>query len=307
MTRISNIAQHNLTISQIFETQSRLQRAQLQLSTGKRSPNYSGIANDSQRLVNLESSRARTDQFVTNNRIVTLRLQTMELSVANIFEAASKLKTILVNGLNVSNASEFSLNLEADNLLQEVAKQLNIKIGDRFLFAGNITDTAPVDLNAAGYSAPPASYPSNADTGYFQGDSTRVKVRAADDFDVTYGATADEAGFEKIIRALQLAKTASTSPTIDRLRLQEALAVVNEAIADIPDIRSRIGASLNALDKADVGHSDLLIFVEETINDIENVDITATVARLAADQVLLQASFMTISRLQELSLANFLR
>ena len=307
MTRISNIAQHNLTISQIFETQSRLQRAQLQLSTGKKSPNYSGIAIDSQRLINLESSRSRTDQFVTNNRIVTLRLQTMELSVANIFEAASKLKTILVNGLNAFNASEFSLNLEADNLLQEVSKQLNVKIGDRFLFAGNIIDTAPVDLNAPGYSAPPTVYPSNADTGYFQGDGTRVKVRAADDFDVTYGVTADEAGFEKLIRALQLAKTASTSPTIDRLRLQEALAMVNEAIADIPNIRSRIGASLNALDKADVGHSDLLIFVEETISDIENVDITATVARLAADQVLLEASFLTIAWLRDLSLTNYLR
>ncbi len=307
MPRITNIAQHNLTISQIFETQSRLQRAQLQLSTGKKSPNYSGIADDSQRLVNLESSRARTDQFVTNNRIVTLRLQTMELSVANVFEAASKLKTMLVNGLNASNASEFSLNLEADNLLQEVSKQLNVRIGDRFLFSGNIIDTAPVDLNAPGYSAPPSVYPSNADTGYFQGDNTRAKVRAADDFDVTYGATADEAGFEKLIRALQMAKTASTSPTIDRLRLQEALAVVNEAIADIPNIRSRIGASLNALDKADVGHRDLLIFVEETISDIENVDIPATVARLANDQVLLQASFLTISQLRDLSLTNFLR
>ena len=164
-----------------------------------------------------------------------------------------------------------------------------------------------MDLNASGYSAPPTSYPSNADTGYFQGDSTRIKVRAADDFDVTYGATADEAGFEKLIRALQLAKTASTSPTIDRLRLQEALAMVNQAIADIPNIRSRIGASLNALDKADVGHRDMLLFVEETISDIENVDIPATVARMTMDQVLLQASFLTISRLQDLSLTNFLR
>ncbi len=307
MTRITNIAQHNLTISQIFETQSRLQKAQLQLSTGMKSPNYSGIADDSQRLVNLESTRARADQFVSNNRIVTLRLQTMELSVANVFEAASKLKTMLVNGLNASNASEFSLNLEADNLLQEVSKQLNVKIGDRFLFAGTIIDTAPVNLNASGYSAPPTSYPSNADTGYFQGDSTRVKVRAADDFDVTYGATADEAGFEELIRALQMVKTASTSPTIDRLRLQEALAVVNKAIADIPNIRSRIGASLNALDKANDGHRDMLVFVDETISDIENVDFPAAVARMTNDQVLLEASFYTIARLRDLSLTNFLR
>ena len=51
----------------------------------------------------------------------------------------------------------------------------------------------------------------------------------------------------------------------------------------------------------------MLVFVEETISDIENVDIPATVARMTNDQVLLEASFLTIARLRDLSLTNFLR
>ncbi len=306
MTRISTLNQHNLILNRIFDTQRRIQTAQFQISTGKRSNRYSGIAVDAQRLVNLENTRLRTEQYLSNNRIINLRLEAMELSTAKVFDSASKLKTLLVNAINSSNAAEFAINLEAQNLLDEVAKQLNIKIGDRYLFAGNVTNIAPVDFNAAGFNTPPSVYPSSKDTGYYQGDATKQVVRAADDFDISYGITADEGGFEQVIRALRMTADASTSPIIDTLRFQEALKVVSTAIDNIPTIRSRIGASLKAVDAANLGHNDMELFMERTISDIENVDIPETVARISNDQVLLEASFMTIGRLSQLNLANFL-
>lgn len=306
MTRISTLNQHNLILTRIFETQSRMQLAQFQISTGKKSNRYSGIAVDAQRLVNLESTRARAEQYISNNRIITLRLDAMELSTAKTFEAASKLKTLLVNALNSSNAADFSINLEAQNLLDEISKQLNIKIGDRYLFGGAVTNIPPVDLNASGFNAVPPVYPSWADSGYYQGDNTKHVARVADEFDVTYGITADEVGFEQVIRALRMTADASTNPTIDKIRFQEALKVVNTAIDNIPTIRSRIGAALKAVDAANLGHNDMELFMEKTISDIENVNIPETVAQLANNQILLEASFITIGRLAQLNLANFL-
>lgn len=61
MTRISTLASHALSQSQIGATQKRLQDLQIQLSTGQKSLRYTGIAADSDRLVNLESTRMRTD------------------------------------------------------------------------------------------------------------------------------------------------------------------------------------------------------------------------------------------------------
>ncbi len=306
MTRISTLNQHNLLLSRIFDTQARMQTAQFQISTGKKSVRYSGIALDAQRLVNLESARARAEQYLSNNKIVSLRLEAMEISTAKVFEAASKLKTFLVNALSSSNAADFPINLEAQNLLDEVTKQLNFKIGDRYLFGGAVTDVAPVDLNDANFPAVPPVYPSAANTNYYQGDNNQHVARVADEFDVTYGVTADAEGFEQAIRALRMAADASTSPTIDRIRFQEALKVINTAIDNIPTTRSRIGASLKAIEGADLGHNDMELFMERTISDIENVDIPETVAQLANNQVLLEASFMTIGRLSQLNLANFL-
>lgn len=307
MTRIANLAQHNQILANIRNTQTRLQDLQIQTATGFKSQRYSGIAPDSRQLVNLESSRARMEQYQANNNTVNLRLQTMEISVGHVFDSASKLKTLLTNALNANNAVDMAVPQEAQNMLAEVAKQLNTKIGDRYLFAGSKIDTPPVDLNAAGFSAPPNVYPSVADTGYYQGDSVQLTARAADDFDLTYGVTADEDGFEKIIRALNLTASVSLSPTVDRNRLQDALIVVNEAIASLPTIRSRIGTAQNALDLANEVHADMTTYLDQSITNLTSVDIPEAMTRISNEEVLLQASYMTISQLGQLSLANFMR
>jgi flagellar hook-associated protein 3 FlgL len=307
MTRVVNLAQQNLIMSYIRDAQTRMQETQIQMSTGYKSQRYSGIAADARQVVNLESSRARIDQYQANNKTVDLRLQTMESSTAQVLDAATQLKTLLTNALNASNANDMAVGLQAQNLLNEVSKQLNVKIGDRYLFSGSKTDTPPVNLSAAGYTAPPTTYPSVADTGYYQGDDTILSTRAADDYDISYGVTANDPAFEKIIRALQLTATVTTSPTLDRDRLQDALNLANDAVNTLPTIRSRIGATQNALDAANDDHADMSTYMDQTILQLTSVDVTEAASRLASDQLTLQASYMTISQLSQLSLANYLR
>lgn len=307
MTRVVNLAQHTLILSQIRDAQARMQETQIQMATGYKAQRYSGIAPDARQLVNLESSHTRMEQYQASNKVVDLRLQTMESSTAQVLDAATKLKTLLTNALNASNANDMAIGLQAQNLLNEVAKQLNVKIGDRYLFSGSKTDTPPVNLSAPGYSAPPTTYPSVADTGYYQGDGVVLSTRAADDYDLSYGATADEPAFEETIRALQLAATVTTTPTLDRDRLNDALGLVNDAINGLPTIRSRIGAAQNALDAANEDHADMMTYMEQSIVQITSVDVTEAASRMASDQLMLQASYMTISQLSQLSLANYLR
>lgn len=307
MTRISTLAQHQLTQAQIAQTQKRLQEFQIQLSSGHKAMRYSGIASDAGRLINLENAHMRMDQYVKSNGILSLRLETMELSVAKSFNIASELKTLLVNALNGQNAAELPLDLIAGNLMDELAGVLNVKLDGRYLFSGAATGTPPVNFSAAGFAAPPTVYPSSADTGYYQGNSAMLTARVADDHDVTWGATAEEEGFEKLIRALHLTTTATTSPQVDAQRLQEALDLVNQAIDRIPVTRARIAAAQNAIDRANESHADLKIYLAQTITDIKGVDVAEAVTRMTNDQILLEASFMTVSRLAQLSLANYLR
>ena len=307
MTRVADLGQSQLIKSYIADTQARLQATQIQVTTGQKAQRYAGIADDANTLVNLESSNARIQQYLANNKIVTARLNAMDTSLSQLTDIASKLKTLLVNAANGSNASQMGLSDQATNLLNQAAGLLNAKFGNAYLFGGTRTDTPPVNLSAAGYSAPGSSYPSNVDTGYYQGDTTKLVARAGDSFDVTYGVTANQNGFEELIRSLQLTATASVSPTIDSTRLNEALSVVNSAIQDLPTIRAGIGAAGNAIDQANTEHNTLSTYLEQNITDIKAVDVPSALTQLSSDQTLLQAAYTTIVKLSGLSLAQFMR
>jgi flagellar hook-associated protein 3 FlgL len=306
MTRVTDLAQHNLTQFHLRNAQERIFDTQIQIATGTVADRYSAIGTDAGRLVSLESTQTRIEQYVKNIEIIDQRLQVMETNTSQVFELASTFRTLLINGLNAEASSDLGLALAAQDILQQVAGLLNEQQDGRYLFSGTATNVAPVDLNASGFTAPPPLYPSAADTAYFQGNSTKLSVRVDSNVDVTYGVTADETGFEQIIRALHLASTADVGPPQDRNRFEEALRVVNEALDDIPLIVSRIGGARRTLEQITSKHQEFSLFTEEAIGKIENVDVAEAVSRLTKDQVTLEASYLTVARLAELSLVRFL-
>lgn len=303
MTRVANLAQHNQLTSLIFGTQSRMNEFNLQIASGKNSQDYKGISAESTRLVSLEVSHGRVTQFVKNNEDAERFLTTMETNVAQILDVMTGFKTLLVNALNADNAADLNMNQQARQMLEQVAGLLNEEEAGRFLFAGSMTNTQPVDLTAlpVAYTIPTADGDSAA---YYQGDTRQHVIRAAENFDITYGVHAGEQGFERAIRALDV--VVKGAPT-DRVMLEHALSVVNQTLEDIPDIRTRIGVSHNAISDTNVKHQEFLLFAEQTITEIENVDLAKAVTQLNAQQVSLDASFLTLARLGELSLMNFLR
>ena len=92
MTRVANFAQHERNLAHILEAQRRLNEGQLQISSGKKSEHYSGVARDARRIVNLETAHIRTTQFISNNNLVDQRLQAMETNVSQVFELVTQYK-----------------------------------------------------------------------------------------------------------------------------------------------------------------------------------------------------------------------
>lgn len=303
MTRVANLAQHQRNLAHILNAQARLTTGQIQISSGKVSPQYSGISRDARQLVNAEMSLARTAQFVTTNNTIDQRLQTMETNVSQIFNVLTEFKSLLVNGLNANNSDDLAMPTQAQAMLNQVTALLNVEEDGRYLFAGSRTDTAPVVQSGLPltYTIPTSDGDAN---GYYVGDTVQFSVRADESFDLQYGINAGEQGFERVIRSLHMMVigTPNSRPTMD-----DALKVVNQAIDSMADVRTRIGTVRATLARINQMHEDFQLFTAKTISDIENVDITKVITNMAADQTAVEASFMTIARLSRLSLTNFLR
>lgn len=83
--------------------------------------------------------------------------------------------------------------------------------------------------------------------------------------------------------------------------------MMKSAVDGLSDIRARIGTSSKVLEAAKSSHDDYLTYSTNVVSSLEDVDVAEATARLAQDEVQLQASYLSVSRLSEVSLLQYLR
>lgn len=310
MTRVATYAQHLLTQSYLRATQSRINSDNTAIASGKVAQSYSQLGVDSHRLLSLEDSGAKAEQYIKNIDRATGRLNIMESAVGTLVDRATYVLGQLATAINADNADNIALDELGGSYLTDTAQVLNVRHEGRALFAGSRGNLKPVDL--AGYD-PTAAWPppvlGTVDTSYYLGDGVTATARADESFDLDYGITADEPGFEKFMRALAYTRWAGQNPTDpDRGNvLSAAMDLTREAIDDMSRVRSKIGTNASVLDATRIRHEQFQNYATEAISGLEDTDLTQAITRLNADQTLLQASYLSLSRLDSISLVDFLR
>ena len=310
MTRVATYAQHLLTQSYIRVTQSRVDAGNTAIASGKVAQSYAELGVDSFRLLSLEDADSRSGQYIKNIDRAIGRLNIMESSVNTLVDRATYVLGQLAIAINADNADNVDLTELGDAFMVDTAAVLNVRHEGRSLFAGSRGNLAPVDLSAYDPTAgwPPVT-PGVVDTGYYRGDGITATARADDNFDLDYGVTADAPGFEKMLRALAYTRWAGQNPTDpDRgVALSAAMDLTREAIDDMARIRSEIGAKSSVLESGRLRHEQFRNYAAEAISGLEDTDLTEAITRLTSDQTLLQASYVSLSRLDSVSLVDFLR
>tara|TARA_B100000674_G_scaffold197776_1_gene161352 strand:+ start:7020 stop:8213 length:1194 start_codon:yes stop_codon:yes gene_type:complete len=140
------------------------------------------------------------------------------------------------------------------------------------------------------------------DADYYNGDHQIMELRVDEQYDVSYGILADNPAFQQLIQGLGIAAS-----TEDEDALTTALGFINNAINDLPNVQGQIGLDIANVERFEERHQDFKVFAAQAISDIETVDVPLTLAELTQYETALQASFISISRAADLSLANYLR
>ncbi len=305
MFRVANYAQHQLTLSYTLGTQSNAAKTQIQIASGKTAQQYAEIPRDANQLVSLERDIQKTEKFTQNIDQVVARLNIMESSIATMVNRATEVLGIMSQGLSGSNINDLPLQSFSATFLSEAAALINTEHEGRYLFAGSITDSPPVDLNDPAYT-PNAGLPGvfTADFDYYNGDQTLLSVRADESFETDYGITGDEPAFEELLRALSYMDYAGAN--LDTAVLTEAYNLMKSAVNGLGDLRGQIGATSLVLEKTKEGHESFNTYAENLVSSIEDTDIAAATTQLSMDELTLQGSYLALSRLSSLTLINFL-
>jgi len=148
-------------LQQILALQDRTNKEELQVSSGRVSQSYSGIAAASNTVLNFQISEALTQQYQTDNSITTTKLQASGAAVSGVQTAITNFKNQLTSFQQNGATDAQTINQMqtfAFQALQDIQAYLGTNINGNYLFSGGKTSTVPVQLPAATLSKFQALY-----------------------------------------------------------------------------------------------------------------------------------------------------
>ena len=194
MTRIGTLGSNTSYIDRILDIQSRMSTGQDQVSTGLKSQIYSGIATDSNTLLNFETEKASAEQFIKGNKAVDTKLSAAADSLTGIqksMKTFSKQLDVFYSGNTTNQKSVEQIQSFAFQSMLDIQSYLGANVNGQYLFAGGRLTQDPVQLNVSTISAFQSTYNGSTrtwptsrsaqllDTTVTRSDSTKLFFSAA--------------------------------------------------------------------------------------------------------------------------------
>jgi flagellar hook-associated protein 3 FlgL len=147
------------------------------------------------------------------------------------------------------------------------------------------------------------------DTISFSGIQLTVEGTPAANDTLTVSPASTEDVFSTLDQLRSALRSTSTSPTqkaVLNTSLGATLTQLDNAMNHLSDVRSEVGARLNAIEQTTTNREDLKVTLESTLSDLRDLDYAEAVSRLTLQQTGLQAAQASYARLSQLSLFDYL-
>lgn len=297
-TRLSTSQITDSSLYGIQESYARFDVAQRRVNTGKQvekpSDNPTGVAQS----LEYRERVSEIDQFARTIASAKNFAATSEAALNNVSSLTRQARTLGVQAASdgLDSQAHTALAGQIQNIISQIASIANTTYGSQYVFAGQRTDTAPIQPTATGYKYVGGTRDTNdADVTLDIGRSESIKVNVAGDQVFTpllaaLGKLRDDAG------------TGATSQ-ISNTDLTAIDAQINNVLA----ARADLGSKVQRLDLTGQRNDVVKQNYTKFISDIENADIPSSVVELQTAQTAYQAALQSTSRAFQNSLLDFIK
>lgn len=299
--RISTIQIFQQRVDAMLAQQQQLSRTELQLATGKRLVSPADDPAASLRNLQLEDRRTQNIQFLENIDRAQGRLELEEGALASGVDVLQRVRELAVGALNATmGPGELqAIGVEVRSLLDGLVGIANARNANgEFLFAGYQTGSVPFTDNGSGV----VSYSGDQGKLHLQVSPTRQLAVADNGADVFMAVPASAGGFVSVFDVVNdfanaLAAGAPQSATLTDL---------DTAMDSLLAVRADVGTRLRAVDEQRNINQSFDLVIEREQSDIVDLDYTEAVSRFNRELLAFQASEQVFSKVQGLSLFNFI-
>lgn len=296
-----------------------LNKTMLQLSTGKKIVVPSDDPAGSARVLGLNQAKSRTEKFQDNISTTKSSLEIEETAIDSVVNVLQRVRELTIQ----ANNDTYDAVQRAD-IGKEIEQQLGALVGlanttngnGEYLFAGFGNRNQPFVYNGG-----TVEYKGDQGQQLLQIGPTRQIASGDNGFDVFMDIRGSDDGVNTsnspmsvfaIVGELQtVLNTNAGSPSAVPVEdyhdsMNRIIGNLDVAMGHIVDKQATIGARLNATESQENVNEDYLVQLASTLSDTQDLDYTEAISRLEQQQIGLQASQQTFTKIQGLSLFNFL-
>lgn len=320
--RISTPQLNRISLNTILEQQAQASRAQLEIASGKKILTPSDDPVGTVFTLAVERNLKQLEQFDRNANLLESRVAQQESELTSAINVTQRVREVVVSGNTATQSAETRniLGAELRQQLGSLLQRVNAKDADgNFLFSGNAEKTPAVEVIAGRYEFDLNNTPSGAAPVVGKGEVRQVQIGPSTFLQDTVSAreifgfgadpappAAQENLFARVERAITLLTDPSVSAADRSTGLGDTLTALDEALSRFNVARTDLGIRRNQIAEQLDLNGAAALQVETVLSSRRDVDYAEAVTRFNQRLLGLQAAQQAYSKVQGLSLFNYL-
>lgn len=283
-------------LSQLSFTQRRLAQAQERVGSGLR---ISRPSDDPFSVSRIMASRTALERSRQYERSATMAISVMGATEAALtrltalLQRASELSIQAASG-SMSASGRTSIALEISQLLDEAIATGNTSHAGSYLFAGQMTDTAPYVPDI----------PANPTSVTYAGDTALIQREISAGTRIAVNITGDRVMPPLFATLIQLRDDLNAN---DASAVDASAGAVVSRLDEVLGLRSEIGAAMRRVELTQTRLQDDEIRLRTLMAELEQADLAETIVELQMQENAYQAALGAAGRTLSLTLLDFLR
>ncbi len=302
MTRIATYFQNQNTLRTLQNASQGIALSSFQVSTGLRAQRLSDFDADTNRVMSLRDVRDRTDVYLNNLTSATNTVKATEGALQQLTDLLADATSTATLGRNENSAStRFTLAPKAQSLAESFYTLFKTEYNGTYLFSGSNAQTSPTNQVATSTPFPGSPVP----TTFYQGDSQRQGIMTGNGTTLEFGLLGNDPAFANLKAGLEALWNGLQTNNVTEI--DNAVSALNQAKSGLSSLLGQVGGQLSTLDLVKQRHETQQTFLVEQLDVLEKVDVSEALTRFSQQQATLEASSALITRINSLSLLDFMR
>jgi flagellar hook-associated protein 3 FlgL len=288
---------HNLT-----NTKTRYDEAISQTTSGKKLNYLSDNPSDMSYVLTLRSKLGQIDQYEKNINSAYGFLNTSESALDQVKTLFYSVVSLAEQGASEDNGPDERAAIadRVEAIREEIMNFANTEIMGKYIFAGSATDTPPFEYDAV---VPPPGRPYAVN---YVGNSDDIDIQADFSVTITTNIPGDQVFTGPIDIFSRLADLIENLNNDDTTGIANDISNMNELINQMSESIGTIGNRTAHLQQIHGLLKNFKTSMQSKMSSLEDADMAEAVSNLAREEVGLQATLQSGSRIQRFSLMNYL-